>query len=261
LGGNQSMFNQYFEVFLADNPEGREINYRVRYQVYCLETGYENPNNYPEKIEKDDVDSRSAHFIVRARATGTWIAAMRLVIGCLDQLPISQLANIDPDLLLKNTRANSLDNFKLCAEVSRLCVISQYRRRAHERNVPHQIPWNPNNDRDEVANQERRKAPWLMLALLHSARIYSEEEKIPFWFFLAASSLARIIKGLGMKLDQTGPACDHRGIRYPFVANMPENFDQLELKYPDLAETLRGEPHYRLFSELARDEYEFPLAV
>ena len=114
---------------------------------------------------------------------------------------------------------------------------------------------------DESANQERRKAPWLMLGLLHSARIYSEEQNIPYWFFLAASSLARIIKGLGMKLDRTGPACEHRGIRYPFVANMPGNFDELRTKYPDLAETLSNEPHYRLFSELARDEYEFPLAV
>lgn len=255
------MYNKYFEVFLADNPEGKEVNYRVRYQVYCLETGYENPADFPDRIESDDVDSRSVHFIVRARATGTWIAAMRLVIGSLDQLPISQFARIEPELLLQNTGANSLEDFGLCAEVSRLCVISQYRRRAHERSVPHQVPWNPNDDMDESANQERRKAPWLMLGLLHSARIYSEEQNIPYWFFLAASSLARIIKGLGMKLDRTGPACEHRGIRYPFVANMPGNFDELRTKYPDLAETLSNEPHYRLFSELARDEYEFPLAV
>jgi N-acyl amino acid synthase of PEP-CTERM/exosortase system len=256
------MYNKYFEVFLADTPEGKSINYRVRYQVYCLETGYENPNDFPEKKESDEADEHSVHFIARARATGTWIAAMRLVTGSLHELPISQFATIDPALLLQHTGAGSLDDFRRCAEVSRMCVISQYRRRAHERNVPHQVPWNPDDDEaGEKANQERRKAPWLMLALLHSGRVYSEEQHIPYWFFLAAGSLARIVKGLGMKLDQTGPACEHRGIRYPFVANMPQNFDQLRLKYPDLAETLANEPHYRLFSELTRGEYEFPLAV
>jgi putative PEP-CTERM/exosortase system-associated acyltransferase len=255
------MYNDYFEVFLADSPTGKEIHYRVRYQVYCLETGYESPISYPGKKESDRFDESSVHFIVRARATGTWIAAMRLVIGSLDQLPISQFATVDPGLLLQNTGAKSLSDFGLCAEVSRLCVISQYRRRAHERNVPHQVPWNPDDDSDEVANQERRKAPWLMLALLNSARVYSEEKNIPYWFFLAASSLARIIKGLGIKLDQTGPPCEHRGTRYPFVTNTSEHFDQVGMKYPELVKTLHNEPHYRLFSELARDEYAFPMAV
>lgn len=254
------MYNKYFEVFVADNTEGKEINYGVRYLVYCLETGYEEAAIFPDKKEIDEFDDRSVHFIVRARATGDWIAAMRLVIGSIDQLPISKFTTIDPEQLLQHTGANSLHDFGLCAEVSRLCVVSQYRRRVHERNVPHQIPWDPNQDTD-AGSQERRKAPWLMLGLLHSARIYSEEQNIPYWFFLAANSLARIIKGLGMKLDQTGYPCEHRGVRYPYVANMPGNFDQLRLKFPDLAETLSKEPHYRLFSELTRDDYKLPIAV
>ena len=255
------MYNKYFEVFLADNHEGRVVNYRIRYQVYCLETRYENPSAYPEKKESDRFDQSSVHFVVRARATGDWIAAMRLVVGSLDRLPIGEFAEIDNELLLKHTGARSLTDFDVCAEVSRLCVVAQYRRRAHERNVPHQVPWNPDDDSDETANQERRKAPWLMLALLHAARNYSEEKNIPYWFFLTPHSLARIIKGLGMKLEQTGPGCDHRGIRYPYVANMPHNFDQLRLKNPELAATLSKEPHYRLFSELTRNEYKLPLAV
>ena len=255
------MYNKYFEVFLADNPEGKEVNYRVRYQVYCLETGYENPSSYPEKRESDRFDNASVHFVVRARATGDWIAAMRLVVGSLNALPISEFAAIDSELLLQHTGASSLADFAICAEVSRLCVVSQYRRRAHERNVPHQIPWNPDDASEEIANQERRKAPWLMLALLHAARNYSEEANIPYWFFLTPHSLARIIKSLGMKLEQTGPGCEHRGTRYPYVANMPRNFDQLRLKYPELAETLAKEPRYRFFSELTRDEYRLPMAV
>jgi N-acyl amino acid synthase of PEP-CTERM/exosortase system len=255
------MYNEYFEVFLADNEQGKDVNYRIRYQVYCLETGYEEAATYPEKKETDEFDDHSAHFIVRARATGDWIAAMRLITGSLDQLPICQFATIDTPLLLKHTGASSLASFVSCAEVSRLCVVSQYRRRAHERNVPHQIPWNPDEESEKAATQERRKAPWLMLALLHSARIYSEEANIPYWFFLTPNSLARIIKSLGMKLEQTGPGCEHRGTRYPFVGNMPADFDRLELKDPDLAATLANEPRYRLFSELTHDEYKLPITV
>jgi len=247
-------------VFLADTDEARKINFRIRYQVYCLETGYEDPSDFPDKIESDEFDPISAHFIVRARATGDWIAAMRLVIAPLADLPLNKLTTLDHDQLIHHTRTHSLSQFGRCAEVSRLCVVSQYRRRTHERNVPHQIPWNPDEEIENNAS-ERRKAPWLMLALLHSARIYSEEQDIAFWFFLTTTSLARIIKGLGMKLDQTGPACEHRGARYPYVANMPGNFDQLALKYPDLANTLANEPHFRLFSEIEKHEFNFPVAV
>ena len=254
------MYSQYFEVFLADNAEGKDVHYRVRYQVYCMETGYEDPGVHPDKKESDLYDKDSVHFIVRARATGDWIGAMRLVVRPLHKLPISEFATIDNELLLKHSGARSMADFNRCAEVSRLCVVSQYRRRAHERHVPHQIPWNPDDDADRSAIEERRKAPWLMLALLHAARNYSAEVEIPYWFFLTPHSLARIIKSLGMKLEQTGPGCEHRGTRYPYVASMPGNFDQLQLKYPDLAETLSKEPHFRLFSELARDEYKLPLA-
>src|SRR5689334_18794194 len=121
------MFDQYFEVFLADTPQGRAINYRLRYQVYCLETAYEDPTHYPDKNESDEHDARSVHFIVRARATGDWIAAMRLVVGDLKELPISEFAQIDQDLLINITRARSLKDFDLSGEISRMCVVSQFR--------------------------------------------------------------------------------------------------------------------------------------
>lgn len=43
-----------------------------------------------------------------------------------------------------------------------------------------------------------------MLALLYAARDYSVQNGINHWFFLAVRSLARIFKGLGMQLEQTG---------------------------------------------------------
>jgi len=64
-----------------------------------------------------------------------------------------------------------------------------------------------------------------------------------------------------MKLEQTGPGCEHRGTRYPFVANMPADFDRLDLKYSELAASLIKEPHYRLFSELTRIGYKLPVTV
>ena len=253
---DQSMFDQYFEVFLADTSEGREINYRLRYQVYCLETGYEDPVNFPDQRESDSFDRRSVHFILKSQLTGEWIAAMRLVVGRLAELPISRFATIDKERLLRLTKTNSLDELTLAAEVSRMCVISKYRRRPLERNVPFQIPWNAEHDSSQIdvtAAEERRKAPWLMLALLYAARDYSEQNDIPHWFFLAANSLARVFTGLGMQFEQTGPSCEHRGVRFPYVIKMPSGFDNFEVKYPRLAKTIPAGIRYKRFSEITKE--------
>jgi N-acyl amino acid synthase of PEP-CTERM/exosortase system len=100
------------------------------------------------------------------------------------------------------------------------------------------------------AAQERRKAPWLMLALLYAARDYSESHGIHHWFFLTPNSLARIFKGLGMQLEVTGPACQHRGTRYPHVIKIPSGFDNFELKYPALGQTIPRFNRFQLFSHI-----------
>jgi hypothetical protein len=97
-----------------------------------------------------------------------------------------------------------------------------------------------------------------MLALLYAARDYSLHNGIDHWFFLAARSLARIFKGLGMGLEQTGPGCEHRGIRYPHVIKMPSGFDKFELKYPRLAQTIPQGVRYQRFSELKQNIYTLP---
>jgi N-acyl amino acid synthase of PEP-CTERM/exosortase system len=258
------MFDKYFEVFVADTPEGKEINYQIRYQVYCLETGYENPSKFPDKWETDEFDQRSIHFIAKAHATEEWIAAMRLVVGSLSELPISTFGTIDIEQLLKLMRAKSIDDFVLSAEVSRMSVISQYRRRSLERNVPFQVPWNTDEEPTvggENLAAERRKAPWLMLALLYAARDYSEQHGIRHWFFLAANSLARIFKGLGMQLEQTGSGCEHRGLRFPYVIKIPSGFDNFEFKYPRLAQTIPDGIRYRYFSELTKEHYKIPVVI
>jgi N-acyl amino acid synthase of PEP-CTERM/exosortase system len=258
------MFDNYFEVFLADCPEGKEINYRTRYQVYCLETGYEDPLRFPNERETDEFDAHAAHFIVRARATGDWIAALRLVLGPLGKLPISRLATIDKDLLVRLQGANSAEDFAVSAEISRMCVVAQYRRRPLERHTPYQIPWDADDessDKDKPVADERRKAPWLMLALLYAARDYSVQNGINHWFFLAARSLARIFKGLGMQLEQTGPGSEYRGIRFPHVIKIPSGFDNFELKYPKLAETIPTGIRYKRFSELEKHDYKIPAVM
>jgi hypothetical protein len=40
-----------FEVILADDQWSRHIHHQLRYQVFCLETGYEDPAQFPDGEE------------------------------------------------------------------------------------------------------------------------------------------------------------------------------------------------------------------
>ena len=253
------MFDQYFEAFLADTPEGKEINYHIRYQVYCLETGYEEPTRYPGEKETDAFDEYAVHFMARTKPTiekptAEWIAALRLVVRPFDSLPMNAHASVDFSFLSDEIARDIKDgDTSLCAEVSRMCVVSNFRRRRQERSLPYQMPYDPQRDTPPANTSdptERRKAPWLMLGLLNAARDYSEKHHIRYWFFLTSEALARIIEGVGFSLTGVGPPCEHRGKRIPYFRDLNVNYENIAARLPIVYEMFTRPSGYRLYSEL-----------
>lgn len=257
------MFDHYFEAFLADTPQAKEVNYHIRYQVYCLETGYEDPTRYPGERETDEFDSHAVHFIARTKPTvekpnPEWIAAMRLVVRPFDSLPMNAHASVDFGIL-SDEIARDVRNgdTSLCAEVSRMCVVSNFRRRRQERSTPYQMPYDPERDPPPANTSEaseRRKAPWLMLGLLNAARDYSEKHQIRYWFFLTSEALARIIQGVGFALTMVGPPCEHRGKRIPYFRDLKIGYENIAERLPIVYEMLRKPQSYRLYSEIGHEQ-------
>ncbi len=54
--GYLSPLKSRFEAVLADSDESRCINYRLRYHVFCKETGLEDPANFPDEQQKKKVN-------------------------------------------------------------------------------------------------------------------------------------------------------------------------------------------------------------
>ena len=222
---NKSTFDNHFEIILADNDYSRRLHYQVRYQVYCLEEGYENAAEFRTGEERDDWDDQSVHFLVRSKKTGEWIAAMRMIIPKSGPLPIEGLCDIHP-------MARPSFSGEPVAEISRMCVINPYRR-----NTSQQHP--------------RIYRSLILKGLLSAAARYSEENNVPYWYFLTSPALARIISRLNIQLIEIGTACEHRGTRYPFLANLKQAIEQAKQGCPDLAYMLsRKVNSYKRFSEL-----------
>lgn len=227
-----------FEVILADDQWSRRIHHQLRYQVFCLETGYEDPAQFPDGEEKDEWDDHAVHFLVKERCSGHWVAAMRLVLPSMQTLPIEKRVAIESSLR---------HDQRYCAEVSRLCMVGHYRRRLQGRAVPCDDPLSGNTIksgvRSEVVRQERTAE--ILRVLLKAGLAASCERAIAYCYMLTTRALAKIAGYvLPMNMRLAGPACLHRGERYPYLVDVGQVMQAL------MQELSHETPAYRLHSEL-----------
>ncbi len=189
------MFDTRYEVVLANTPESKEIHFNLRYKVFCLEKGFEDPDKFSSEMEMDQYDNRAVHFLVRERVKNRWIGASRLVIDKLSSLPIDHVAEIQVPGCDKNT---------VFAEFSRLLVIDNFRQ----------------------AQLQSSAEPEILLGLIRAARDYCLQQNIKRVLFLCRRSIYRILGSAGIDLLQIGSPCLYRGVRAPYVVDLDTGFER-----------------------------------
>ena len=237
------MFSKYFEVFLADTEKSKEIHYSIRYQVYCEEMGFEDKEKFPSQMEFDDDDGKSTHFIVKSKATGQWVGAMRLIFKNEGLLPIEKSCKI-------NEKINTNDLFG-AVELSRLCLIKDVRRGFIDIDPPHGIE----DDSNQVTETNKIKLiasgakinRMIIWGLIHAAADYCYRSNIQHWYFMTTAALARVLRRGGLNLMGIGESCQHNGERFPFKMNAVETY-QSEIWQGDFNNG------YRLYSELVESQ-------
>ncbi len=198
-------FNFYFEMMPADTEALRQEVYKLRYQVYCLEKYFENPEEHPDGLEHDEYDQYSCHYLIRHRETGCYMATTRLILPHCTIFPMEAHSKIGNTTLLKNINRNHL------AELSRFCVSKQFRRRANERDLI------VTNDTDESRHSPREKSSSasITLSLFACAIHMSSEHNIRYWCALIEPALKRVVESYGIYVTQIGPLVEHHGMRMP----------------------------------------------
>lgn len=212
------VFNEYFKIVPAVTDELKKEVYKLRYQVYCLETGFEDPEQYPDGMEFDEFDSHSAHCLIYHRKLGVYMATTRLILpdaNNLDKLfPIEIHSQIDNFDALEHISRNHL------AEVSRFCVSKEFRRRKNELNTitgaNTRIDSGISTEPEKVFTQdERRIFPSISLALAACSIKMSQENNIQDWYAVMEPALIRVFSTLGMGFIEIGPLTDYHGKRRP----------------------------------------------
>lgn len=240
------MFDERYEVFLADTETARQIHHKVRYQVYCVEEGFEDQNEFDDNQELDEWDTHSAHFTVRSKLSGEWVAAMRLILPRPEGLPIEQMCDIDP---------TAVPSGESIAEISRLCIVDKCRRKTPSQSSSQEdattYPHLVKDTHQTQASTERVHKSEIILGLLRAAVDYSYENGISNWYFLTRPALARIINRLCIQLTKVGSPYNHRGMRYPFAANLKDAERQATEGSSIVAEWRNStNQSYRRYSEL-----------
>ena len=218
-------FNEYFEMIPATSEELKTEVYKLRYQVYCVENNFENPEDYPDEMEFDEYDRHSIHYLIRHRNLGIYIATTRIILSDDSNperlFPVEAHSRIDNVNLLKTIPRHNL------AELSRFCVSKGFKRRKNER----QLLTSTDSDSELPYRKEvQRRSSHLTLALFACAIKMSSENNIHYWYAIMEPALMRVFSALGVHFVGIGPLVDYHGLRQPCVIKIDDLLDSVAKK-------------------------------
>ena len=213
-------FSKYFQALPALDDELRRSVFGIRHAVYCEELGYEPVR--PDGLESDPFDAQSVHCLLRSVANGDYVGCVRLILTD----PRDPAAPLPFERLCATTLERSivdparLDRRKI-AEVSRLAVVSRYRRRRGEQKVPLGI------DENDFGTPDRPRFPYIAAGLYLGMIAQARHHGVETLFMLTERRLAKQLKRLGVNLRKIGAPIEHRGTRYPSMMSVQEVIDGL----------------------------------
>ncbi len=226
-----SHFRQYFQVVPASTPDLVREAQMIRHDVYCSELGWE-PVRL-DGLEQDEYDSRSLHCLLRAVHSQRYIGCVRLVLPLAGHdrvlLPFQQTClgrlhqgHPDPDAVDRG----------LVAEVSRLAIVSDYRRRKHEQGRPFGL------GEEDYSQQGRRRFPYIPVGLYIGMLQIAAQHGIKTLYIMTEPLLAIHFSRLGGKLKPVGDVVEHRGKRRPYVMYVDEVLREANLFLRPLIRTI-----------------------
>lgn len=200
-------FNDLFEIVVATDNATRQLSYRIRHEVYCRDLGWEPVRS--DGIESDEYDRHAFHCLLRRRGTGEPVGCTRLIVARPDDpgypLPFERSCAsvldrdiVDPARLPRQT----------IGEVSRLAVLSGFRRRRGEQSVAVSM-----TDEDFGAGGTHARFPFIPVSLYLGAAAIASRIGVEHVFVLTEPRLASHFVRIGFDIRTVGGAIEHRGTR------------------------------------------------
>jgi len=215
-------FNRYFKIAPALCEEVRNEVFHIRHDVYAREFGFE-PLRADQR-ESDRYDRHSLHCIVKtADESNALVGCARIVMPD----PTAPDAPLPFEIACRDTLDRSIiDPAKLprhrIAEVSRLAVMSGFRRRKDEK-----LSADVSLNEQDFGGAETPRFPNIPLSLYSAAVLMAERQDIEYLFVLTEPRLSKHFAKFGVNIMPVGAPIDFHGIRVPSVMRVAEIYPGL----------------------------------
>jgi len=224
-------FYHWFTTVSAATPALLEQAYRLRYQVYCVENSFENPEEHPSGYEKDEFDVRSVHTLLFERQSGAVAGTARLIlpnrIAFEKSFPIQRICKYP---LLSDRRHF---NATRSAEISRFAVSKEFRQKESDSFPP---DW-----RDRFLADRRMVIPYITLGLMNGIIRMCIEQGITDLYAVMEPTLLRLLSRFGIYFRPIGPLVDYHGMRQPCHADIESLLARVHYERTDIWEVITGE--------------------
>jgi N-acyl amino acid synthase of PEP-CTERM/exosortase system len=230
-------FDEYFKMIPANTDQLLREVYNLRYHVYCIETGFEDPTRHPDFAEYDEFDKQSIHYLILHKHSNSYAATTRLILPDMDNpdslFPVELHSEITAADILKDVPRLRL------AEVSRFCVSKDFKRRNKESGTLTGI--GPEFE-ENISEDERRTFPHITIALIACLVKISAEHEIDYWYAVMEPALLRFLSTLGIHFTNIGPLTEYHGKRQPCIIKVSYLLEGVAKKNPELWHmlTMRG---------------------
>lgn len=224
-----SQFDNFFKEVSAEAPQDMEQAFRLRYQVYCLEQGFEPPESFSSGMERDRYDSFAHHSLLVDKASALPLGTVRLIQPAaasdwVEELPVADYAAAESIAELARLPGGST------AEVSRFAIARMARQKSRRSlagdesaalEARHDTPW-----RDKLR-------PYMSLGLIRGLVRLSVEKGITHWCLAAEPTLLRRLRSFGLHFKAAGPLVDHRGLRQVCYAELKTLLARAQDEHPE----------------------------
>ncbi|MCP5429558.1 MAG: GNAT family N-acetyltransferase [Chromatiaceae bacterium] len=238
------MFDENFRVCFADTPFGVALHQRIRYQVFCLDKGFEDPSAFSTAQETDAWDDQSAHFIVQNKKTLQWVAATRIVLPKRGRpLPVDSLGAFDRHRL--DPPLSRVGRFRAFAS-------SQTRRwwkptRWQYRSPTPSRPGDRRNRSQSAVRGHVGDDP-------NADHIFAET-RLDQLCDVDHRCIRTVVAQAGVTLRQVGPVTEHRGMRTAYLVDMRESALSMTKKSTAVRDLFKRSKHaYVRISSVSSDD-------
>lgn len=191
-------YRNRFQVVRATTPALLDHAHRLRYQVYCVENSYENPDEHRYGRETDIYDDRSVHALLIHRRSGEIAGTVRVIFpGGVNS------ASLPIYTVLKENQPDWLRNLPYwsTAEISRFAVSKEFLSRLS-------------------GADDRQMFRYMTIGLMRGALEICRDSDIHCVGALMERALIRLLRGLGVIFEHVGSAVDYHGARFPCVSTV-----------------------------------------